>query len=589
MSSSSEIQGTPAQIMLFFVNAGSPPPPSAHPLGGAAGTIIRAVLLQQLPTAAGEALNQLLSTPLDQTFDQAWSQMQSTAQSMVQQAVLGAAPNAYNISVASPSQGTLSASVGNLSPGMLDTLPPGTIGMQLTLTYSLPGFGVSFSETTSGIFGSWADPSYNLTFDGVIEISIGVPNDSFIPLGAKAEFLTTNMQASAGNFFAVVIGVEDIISEWFNNQPVGGSGSSLQDQIIGINIPQLQQLFSELSSGFATAATFGFVQLGVQINTNPPPQTPPGNTVEFDLTHPFDPGPVVTNALSPLLPSLFPPQIGTSAPEVDAGGQLGVTGNFFPAAQSSQLEITWTDTTSGSVTQSEVQWGPVPNGQAPPPQPIDKLIPRHGSFDNANNFTTPKGLTPNASYAFRVRDYDVSSLIATDWSSWLVLTTQPTDQVQLVLSFNNTVIGFGTLQTDGTFSTTVIVPPSVPAGNYLLTAVLSGQTMAQTPITVVAENQPLAPVLQIVDPNTGIAYTSAAIVVGTLPVTTRGMNFSPGPVDFFVDTISGKSLGAATADQNGAFTVTLTWPTAVTGPHNILAQQGILQATAAVFGENVPQ
>jgi hypothetical protein len=367
---SSDIQDTPVQITLFFVNADSPPPPQPHPLGGAAGTIIRTILLAQLPQSAADALNQLLSTPLDQIFDQAWNQLQGTAQNMAQRAVQSAQPNAYNVSAAFPSKGTLSAAVGNVSPGLLDTLPPGTPAMQLTFSYSLPGVNLSFSETTSGIFGSWADPSYNLTFDAEIEIAIAVPNDTTIPLGAKAEFLAQNMQASAGNFFAVLIGIEDIISQWLSNQPIGSTGSRLQDQIIGINVPQLQQLFGELSSGFAAAAGFGFLQLGGQINTNPPPQTPPGNTVEFDLTHPFDAGPVVANALAPGVPSLFPPQIGTSAPEVNAGSQLGVNGTNFPAAQSNQLAITWTDTTSGNVAQSEAQWGLVPNGQPPPPSVI---------------------------------------------------------------------------------------------------------------------------------------------------------------------------------------------------------------------------
>jgi hypothetical protein len=166
--------------------------------------------------------------------------------------------------------------------------------------------------------------------------------------------------------------------------------------------------------------------------------------------------------------------------------------------------------------------------------------------------------------------------------------TQATDQVELVLNFNNTGIGFATLQADGTFSTTVTMPANAPPGTYMLSAILSGQQMAQTPITVVAANQSLPAVLQIINPNTGIAYTGTSRVVGTLPVTTRGSGFSPDAVNLFVDSTGGKNLGATMADQNGLFTVTFTWPLGVTGPHNILAQQNATQATAPVYAENPP-
>jgi hypothetical protein len=617
---------TPVQIMLYWVGVDAlPPVPAPTPLGGEAGTVILAVLLAQLqqapPPGPAEAasLAQFLDTPLKTAFDNAWSQLQSggsnSPASMVQAAVQKAAPNAYNIQVSTPSSGTqLTASTGALGTDILQTLPAGTTGTQLLLTYSLPGFSVSFSETTSGIFGSWADPSYNLTFDADIEVIIGVPDDILVPPGVIAELNTSNMHGSAANFFATVDGVLSLIPKWLGVilgaalggvaasglgaiaggvggglATGGGSPSQPQNQTVPLSANELQSILGDLSF-FAGARRFGFTQLGVRVNTNPPPHTPAGNTVEFDLTHPFDPGPVVSNAVLPPSQTLFAPRIGPSPPEVAAGGQLGVMGSSFPPAQATQLKITWTDTTSGNVVQSEIDWGILPGGQQQPPVLSPAvLIPRNGSYDNANNYTF-KPLLPNTTYAFRVRDYDLFKLAATDWSKWLPLTTQATDQVEIVLSYQNTTIGFGQVQSDGSFSTTVIVPAGVPPGTYTLTAVMAGVPMAETQITVVAQGQALTPLLQVVDPNTLIAYSSPAGVVGGVSVTVQGQNYTPGAVDLFLDTAGGVSLGVAHVAANKTeFTFSFQWPEAVAGLHKILAQQGALQAFAAVFAQLPPQ
>jgi hypothetical protein len=590
----SQIVGTPVQISLDFVNVDAAPPPSPHPLGGSAGTLIRALLLAQLPPASQTALSQLLSTPLDQLFDTMWTQLQPTAQSMVQQAVQSAQSNAYNINATLPSSGTLSAQVSGLSPALMSLMPPGTNAQQLTLQYSVPGFQVSFSETTSGIWGSWADPSYNLSFDGVIEIAVAVPTSTLVPIAAVANFLTENMQASAGNFFAVLIGIEDTISDWLSGRPTG-TGSSLQNQIIGINVPALQQLFGEMSSGFATAAGFGFLQLGVQINTSPPAGTPQGNTVEFDLTHAFDPGPTVRNALIVAGPSLTSAEIGASSPEVNAGGTLGVTGAYFPAGQATSLSITWTDTTSGNVVESEVQWGAAPGSNPPPANPADVKITRHGAYDNTNDFTA-SSLAPGSAYAFRVRDYDVADFIATDWGPWAVLSTMATDQVQLVLDYNNETVGYATLLSNGSFTATATVPGSVPPGTYQLAALLGGQQMASTTVTVIASGQAPAAKLQVYNTVTGTAFTGTPSVEAGYSVTLRGLYFNLGAVNLFIDSPAGQSLGTANAVPNPALPAsgmfiyaTPPWPNNVIGVHSIVAQQGALQASVLVSGQNQPQ
>jgi hypothetical protein len=582
----SDIQGTPLQIDLKFVQANSTDTIPDHGLAGKnAPSGFAAGLLSQFPPDVQMALSQLFGTPLDQLFNQKWIDLQGTVQTMVQQAVLSAQPNAYQINVSVPPSGSLRAEAGVLSPGMLEALPPFTQASQLTLQYSVPGFSVSINERTDSIWGAWADPSYNLTFDGILEVDIAVPADPVAPLVAKVFFITTNMQASAGNFFAVLIGIEDAVSAFLSDQPQG-SGSSLQDQIVGVNILAVQQLFAQLSTGFAMVAGFGFTQMSVQVATQPVPASgaPEGNTVEFDLTHSFDPGPVVRNVAS--MGPMFTPQIGAGAPEVNAGGALGITGTNFPAAQATQLTITWNDTTSGSVVESEVQWGLASNGQ-PPAQPVDVKIARQGPNDNKNNFQVT-GLSPNTSYAFQVRDFDVKDLIASMWSNWAVFTTAASDQVQLVLSYQTTFLGIATLQSDGTFSTTVTIPNSVPPGTYQISAVLGGQTVAQTAVTVVAQGQQLSALLQSINPITGIAFTGTLIVLGGSPEAVRGENFNSGTVNLYIDSTGGTSLGSGTADATGTFKANFFWPIGVLGPHNILAQQGALQATVAVYADSPP-
>jgi hypothetical protein len=578
-----DIVGTPIQIDLRFVSAGDTPPPQDHLLAGPAGVVLRSVIEAMLPQDAAAALDAALTRPLDQRFDELWANQQDAARQTIGDAIRGSASNAYDIQVQLPAKGTLGAQTGNLSQGLIDHLPPGTTGTQLTLRYDLGRIQATFKETTSGIWGSWADPAYDVSFSGVLEVAIAVPTDARVDMIAIVQFLATDFQTGADNLFAVMIGIEDAIAAWWNGHPTNPPPG---DQIIGIQVAELVDLMHQMSAGFAAAAGFGFVQRGVRIDTNPPPQTTTGATVTFDLTHPFDQAPIVVDALAPG-PTLFQPEIGTAAPQVNAGGQLGVTGAFFPAPRGAQLAIKWSDTTSGNVVASEVQWGPAPNG-APPTQPTDVTIPRHGRYDNANTFVAT-GLVPSSQYAFRVRDFDVANLIATDWSAFVVLATGATDVVELDLDWNNTVLGFAQLQPNGTFSTMVVVPANVPPGVYKITAVLGGQAMATTTITIVAAGVVLAPVLQVIDQLTGIPFQGAPRVLGGSSVLLRGLSFTPGQVSIAVDSAGGTALGATSADASGGFQTSVTWPYFIDGAHAIVASEGAQQAAAPVWGEEPPR
>jgi len=580
----SQIKGTPAQISLWYVPVDSPPPPSSHPLNTTSANLLLDVLNAQLSTSVQAALAQLFGTPLDQLFDTAWQQLKAdpatNPNNMVVQAIQGAISDAYNVQSSFPAKGTLQAQV----------TPYSATGSYLELQYLLPGVTCSFSEHAGGIWGGWADPSYNLSFDATLEVDVWVPKSSASPLGATVQLNVTNMQAWPSNAFAVVNGIVNLIGAWLSEHT--GSGSALEDQIIPINVPAIATLFSELSSGFSVASQYGFVGLAVQVNTSPPSNTAPGNTVEFDLTYPWEtPGPTVfnANALAPGVPDLLQAEIVPSVPQINAGGTLMVTGNYFPAAQASQLTISWGDVTMGGVSQSEVQWGitSTSSNQASPPV-TDVKIARTSPSDGLNVYTAGTAsapLTPSTSYSFRVRDYDVENLVATDWGTWLPIMTTPTNEVDLVLSYGETTVGSVILKSAGSFSTTITIPAAVPPGTYTLSAVMSGQPMAQATLTVVAAGTELPAVLQFVNAATGVPLVGTMLLIGGSEATVAGSSFVPGNVNIFIDSPSGTQLGTANVGFGGTFTFTLTWPQFVLGAHTVHAQQATDSADAPLYAE----
>lgn len=571
----SNIVGTPVQIDLRFVPVDAVPPPSDHVLGGFAGVIFRKLIEEGL--ASSDDLEQLLRTPLDQTFDTTWAAQITAAQAQVIKAVQDADDKAYDINPMFPATGTLRAQVGPLTPGLLDSLPVGTNGLQLTLSYLLPSVRVNFSEKVPFYL---PDPKLKVTFDAEFLVYIAVPDQSWIPLGIKSEFATSNTQlAGAGVYGGIALGLKrlwgNLIEEPFAEPP--GQTSS------NANIGAVPQLLASVASALAQAGSMGFSQLSVGIDLG----AAAGNTVTVYLTHPFDPAPAVNNVASPGV-FILQSQIGTSAPQVNAGGHLGVVGRAFPAAQARTLVIGWSDTTSGPVTQSEVQWGLSPLG-LPPSLPASVMIKRFGPYDNGATFTA-RGLTPNTSYGFRVRDYDIGNQSATDWSRWLMLTTTSSDQVDLTLNDSaNTVIGNASVQLDGTFASTVNVPAAESPGPYLLRAAMAGLQIAETPITVIGAGVALAPVVQVISGTTGLPFTSSDEFVNWGPIHLRGGNFSSGAVELSIDSATGPSLGTAVADLSGSFTASPAWPFGVTGNRTIVARQNVLQATTIVDAQDPPR
>jgi hypothetical protein len=591
------IQGAPLLINLFFVDVTESPPPAEHELLGP----IEQFVVSNLPQNEQTQVTNLLATPLDTLFDQTWSSpdIQNLAQAAISQKIISAESTAHNIAVSLPQKGTLRADTSILTPQVLASLPPGTSGSMLLLRYSVPGITATFN--TVPLMGL-PDTSLFLSFDGEMELDMVVPSDPAQPLSlwpdGQVGFTGSNFQVSPTNWWtAFCMSVKAMVSMLEGNGFPNFNPPNSRDFVAvpGLGLP------GPLSDGLAKAAQVGFTQMSVKINASPDKPAPQaGNTVEIDVTHPADPGPQVQNALVPAGPSFLPPQIGLTSPAVPAGGQVDVNGSSFPAGQATELVITWNDTTSGTVTSSEVRWGPTPSPGVPPAQPTDVKIDR----TTHDNTFTATGLVPGTEYAFLVRDFDVDGFISTGWSVpaspqpptpqpwdgiWTFLQTQSTDQVDLVLSYQNTDLGTATLQTDGTFGVQVTVPGSVPAGTYTVTAMLAGQAMAQAPITVLSPGAAVPAALQVIDPNSSLPFQGTATVVGGVPVNLRGLNFTPGPVNLWVDAVGGTSLGTATAFPTGIFTTAPDWPSGVIGAHEILAAAGSQQATTPVWAEGAIQ
>jgi hypothetical protein len=586
-----QIQNTPVLVNLLYVPLNGAPPPSPHLLGYGVGAVLEALLISPQTQT-------LLSTALDQLFTNSWTSpqlatgpgglpivlppQQIIAQSQAQQVIQGVDSRIYGVSVNSPNQGTLLASTNGVNSFAFGNW--GHIGTALQLRYSLPGWSASFKVSTRSIL---PDPSYILTFDVSVYIEIGVAPDPTVQFPISGYSVATNFQLNDDGLAASVYDAINSIAISLSGQPLFTIPPLPNYQASPIQVPSL---FTSLSTAFTKAANYGFTTITVGINPNPPPGPPGGNTVEFVLIHPNDPGPQVSNALTPSGPTFLSPQIGLNSPVVPAGGTDLVTGTYFPAAQSSRLQIKWTRTISGLLDHSEVRWGATTARGVPPSQITD--------WTGQGNTFTATGLTPGTWYGFLVREFGPTGLITTGWSVpavppppdpqpwdgiWTYLQTQATDQVELVLSYNNgTVVGYATLLTDGTFSATVTIPVAVPPGTYDLSAILSGQQMAPpVPITIITRGQTPPPILQILNPNTHQAAQGTAIVVGGSPVHLRGENFAPGVVELWVDASGGTSLGTVAADQNGSFTTQPSWPLDVIGPHNVLAVQGTQQAPPA--------
>jgi hypothetical protein len=515
---------------------------------------------------------QLLATPLSTQFQTFWSvttdssgQTQrdraiSTAKTEVATSVQSnTGQTAYNISANFPAAGRLFAAVtGNL-----------------VLQYRLPGEVITFNTTTPTIFGSYADPSFRLTFDMTIEIASPIPAMpcSFSP---AASLIIENANISGDNLFGrLAQTVGDIINFFQDEPPIFQAAEGQIDGINGISLGSMGDTFGQLAAACTLAQAAGFLQFGVSIDQS-------AGALAFRLIHPLDDAPTFNDQT---FPSLFHPVIGVSQLQIKAGDTLGVIGTYFTPPSTVSLVLTWNDTISGQIVRSEMQWGP----QNGPFVPID--IPRQ-PYDSENVYQF-SNLAPNQTYQFRVRDWDQTT--CTPWSAWKLVATlsAAADQVLIWLDgdFSNP-LGTTNVQSDGTFATNVIIPPTTTPGAHMLNAQLIGGDAAQPlQIQVLAPNATYPASIEIIDPNTQQAFH---VAMEGSPFTVSGYGFVAGSVNLSVDSTSGVSIGQVTAGGDGKIpATTLQMPLGVIGQHQLIGWQmsggSTTQASWSFFSQKIPQ
>lgn len=454
------------------------------------------------------------------------------------------------------------------------------------MSYQLLGnsVAVKLDETISFIITETIELDWKLTFDLELLIQINIPNQAG-PIPMSAQLQVENAGVQATNFAAQA--VDDLLTlvnilSFGNINVIQSIETTVDSQ--GSTAPDLGDLtsaISELSVIWIGAQQFGFTLLVGLIQ---------GNQLILQFEHPLDPAPVVYGLVNgePLgVPNLIGPTISLSALEVDVGQSLVVSGTNFPVPTS--ISIGWTDTTSGTVIGSLINWfqGPDPPVLNPPVPTTATTVPisRTGPLDGRNQYTA-YGLNPNATYYFRVADQDL--LTQTPYSALAPFTTGGGSNVveiyiQPQAGGAQTLIGNGA-STGPSFSATVTIPTESPGWYNIIAVPPSGQS-AQATIFINAAGSTQVPIIQVEGP--------PYVTIGN-PFDIAFDGFSAGTVTVYIDSLTPSTniLGTTVSPGPGQFgPVTFTWPSNALGQHNLYAQgvSGPSSAPVTIFGEFPPK
>lgn len=495
-------------------------------------------------------LKAFLKKPLSETFDQIWNGDTNAAGLTLLQTVAAGIPakvyaatkkagaEAYDVSVNLPPQGVLSASADNPTSAR-----PG----QVLLNYTIASCEVSFRTPIPVL----TDPSWQLDVDAVVAISSPVPllPCTLTPTAAltaqNPNIVPENDTAEIGEYLSILetsLGLPGFLD-------ASAYGADLSQSL---PLKKLSPLTDALAKASQPLQQLGFLLFSAEVVPNP-------NRLVLRITHPIDAAPKVWNAAVPQGPTLTtPPVLGLSRSQVPSGAATAVTvtGTHFGESQMNQLTIEWTDTTSGQLTESDIEYRVAATGSTPSGTITPKTLARSPG-DNRNTFTKT-GLVKNTKYEFRVRDADF--LTYTHYSDWLAITTADTDTVDLYLSGNATAIGTAQLTTGApSWSTNVTIPASTPPGVHTITAKVAGKVLATVSITVLAAGASPTPVLEVIDPQTQAVMSDPSTIPGGT-FTLHGEGFPTGPVGITLPGFPAIAVLFCTADANGDFTQAVQCP-----------------------------
>ncbi len=590
------IANTPLQIDVRFDENGDGVLRS-HPVVGN-GQLTELVELV-LPSAVAEL--QPLLTPLDQRLSTFWTS--ATVQNEVHSRIVANMQGGpvYGVEVSIPQEGMLRALTQPVTIAA-DLLPaPSAPSTQLTLSFQVPGFTGSLKVASE--VASFLDAQYNFSFDGELRLFLAVPHDPRLLPGWTAILLISNVNTSQGSWQAWLWqGLSDIELVVLGSSYTGGSltgAQPMQSQSLDAT-GQFAAIMSSLLAlwpAFAQAFNYGFQQLTPQVGPALAGAVP-GSTVELVLTHPVDGPPALRNASVDSAPSFLSPEIAALPAQAHPTDSIAVVGRDFPAPQSTSLTLAWTDTTTGGLVKAVISWGATTAANTPPSAMMAPVVIVPGQSPSTSHYTFT-GLLSNTWYGFQIQEFDVPGfdVIATEPSPWTYAQTSATDQVAFVINGDPNPLTYATLQAGGTVATSIVVPDLSP-GTHSLSAVLGGQTLAQTNIVVVDPAQPLPPSLQILDPASGLPYSGSVGIVPPVMLRLRGDGFNDGPVALYADGPTAVKPG--TPDPNlladalatgtpGSFTVDTLFPVAPFGAHVVLAKQGSDEATAGVYVQSPAQ
>jgi hypothetical protein len=370
------------------------------------------------------------------------------------------------------------------------------------------------------------------------------------------------------------------------------TAQGLLSQATNPSLPvNLTPIVNQIAQVQQTAASFGFLQCIA--STDPESVTP----LTLTMIHPLDPPPVaydLQTMAAPGQPLFSQYSISTTQAQATPAGQLGVVGSGFPSVY--QMGIGWTDTCSGTVTGSDVEWGfegqattvthlsasanfqftpfaPAVGGStAPSPGPYVFRV-RNSDDDPSTPLTTTPFSDPVTLWSVGVVDLllDYQSNESTVLSGLKTASGTPPTPSPPQPS-QGVIVGTASVRSDGTFSETVTIPPDAVPGPATLCAQILGQTVFCVPLTIVAEIRPL---LRLVNPTTLTDLGTDVYSGNSLWV--AGEGFTPqGLVSLYIDEIQNNpGLAQVGVGSQGTFICNLTWPALAPGNHTLLAVETV--------------